>query len=673
MAIALQTATRQKRGMGSCMKCRSLKIRCSRHKPQCERCQHRGLDCVYLSKRRNPQTASQPEDSSTQVPSPGSPIPQIEDNGSPPDGELQPAPSMVGEPIGIEASQPSASSSTTLPPISTIRELGCIYFSRVHPLRCLGFIHKPTFMRCLDQGCVTAEYSEALILIICAFGNRYKFHSSTQMAYTSIKEDDIPGNIWAKQAMEKVFREIGYPSTHNLMALVLLCEYNMRWGRQSTAIMMATCCSQMSRLLRLDAQGTYNSLKADSTFKSQLEQQTLTRLFWSCYILDLLIASGVESLTNMKISPKIPLPSSQQSFALGTSCSSQLLAGQLECTFPDEQTVSLGMEAYFLRLLYLRAYILKLIRQTESHTDAWLDHSDFYRPVKGLKQWIDGLPEHLAFNQLNIYIQRDQQQLSTFYTMHLLFHQTFCDLYRVALPGYRFPIKQALRNAPREFLVECQNECLQHADAISLILQNSMQHGPESLDDPICGACIYESTKIQVIIGRSCSPGLPIEGWARILQNVSTNLDAMDKCCTHLGWGIFFMTSLCSLLDQFNVLEITTPWKQKYGSSQESSDVCPTTDNHHLHPLSTYQMAWKEVKTTQNTRSQDPEQLCLDRQPINRIPFVPADLNHEQTQVQFDAPLAQVYYTQVATELEDYISWHPFSLSTDDPTFYMGP
>lgn len=133
----------------------------------------------------------------------------------------------------------------------------------------------------------------------------------------------------------------------------------MRWGRQSTAIMMATCCSQMSRLLRLDVKGTYDALDDDNTFKSQLEKQILTRLFWSCYTLDLLIASGVESLANMRISPTVPLPSSQHNLALGAPCASQLLAGTEECTFPDGEAGFIGIEAYFLRLLYLRAYILR--------------------------------------------------------------------------------------------------------------------------------------------------------------------------------------------------------------------------------------------------------------------------------------------------------------------------
>ena len=326
--------------------------------------------------------------------------------------------------------------------------------------------------------------------------------------------------------------------------------------------MIATCCSQMSRLLRLDSRITYEPLATEHTFKTQLDRQTRIRLFWSCYILDMLMASGVESLTNTKMTPTVPLPCCGQDFTLGTPYDYQLLTSQ-ECGFPVNQAGRIGVEVCFLRLIYLRSYILRytaynlpsrirrnmltdrrLIRKTNSSTDLWLEQSDFYRPIKGLQQWIATLPEHLKFTELNSYIQRDQQQLSAFYAIHLLYHQTFCDLYRVVLPGYRFPIREALKDAPRTFILECQHECLEHAEAISSILKRAIQHGPEALDDPLSGVCLYESTKIQVIIGRSCSAGLPIEDWDRILGNVVTNLKGVDQCCTHLGWGILLVSKL---------------------------------------------------------------------------------------------------------------------------------
>ena len=45
-----------------------------------------------------------------------------------------------------------------------------IYFDRVHPLRCLGFVHKPSFMLALDRGLVIEEFGGPLVHIMCALG-----------------------------------------------------------------------------------------------------------------------------------------------------------------------------------------------------------------------------------------------------------------------------------------------------------------------------------------------------------------------------------------------------------------------------------------------------------------------------------------------------------------------
>lgn len=50
------------------------------------------------------------------------------------------------------------------------RMLFDIYFDRVHPLRCLGFIHKPSFMLAFDKGLVIEEFGAPLVHIVCALG-----------------------------------------------------------------------------------------------------------------------------------------------------------------------------------------------------------------------------------------------------------------------------------------------------------------------------------------------------------------------------------------------------------------------------------------------------------------------------------------------------------------------
>lgn len=64
-------------------------------------------------------------------------------------------------------------SAARLPEVEGMKVLAESFFAHIHPLRCLGFIHKPSFMHTLDQGTISGHYSEALLYTICALGARY--------------------------------------------------------------------------------------------------------------------------------------------------------------------------------------------------------------------------------------------------------------------------------------------------------------------------------------------------------------------------------------------------------------------------------------------------------------------------------------------------------------------
>lgn len=46
------------------------------------------------------------------------------------------------------------------------------YFERIHPLRCLAFIHKPSFMHALSRDFAIQDYSKPLLYVMCALGAR---------------------------------------------------------------------------------------------------------------------------------------------------------------------------------------------------------------------------------------------------------------------------------------------------------------------------------------------------------------------------------------------------------------------------------------------------------------------------------------------------------------------
>ena len=56
--------------------------------------------------------------------------------------------------------------------IAKLRHLAEQYFQHIHPLRCLAFIHPPTFLQALDQRKCNEIYGAATAYIVFALGAR---------------------------------------------------------------------------------------------------------------------------------------------------------------------------------------------------------------------------------------------------------------------------------------------------------------------------------------------------------------------------------------------------------------------------------------------------------------------------------------------------------------------
>jgi hypothetical protein len=167
--------------------------------------------------------------------------------------------------------------------------------------------------------------------------------------------------------------------------------------------------------------------------------------------------------------------------------------------------------------------IQSTIRRSKLKIAPWLPGSEFLKLEQQLVTLEAGLPSHFRFDELNTYIHRDQNQLGALVAFHLAYHQCYCDLYRVVLPGYQFPITEVFAAAPIEFIQKCQEQCRHHAEMISQIAHKRSELGGEFFTDPLCGICIYESTKIQVIY-MTCLGGGRTEIWELAVQNILYNI-----------------------------------------------------------------------------------------------------------------------------------------------------
>lgn len=141
-------------------------------------------------------------------------------------------------------------------------------------------------------------------------------------------------------------------------ALVLLCEWHIRFGQESAAFMMSGIASRLAQLLRLDAEPAKESLDGIPSSLIAAEKESRRRLVWSCYVLDVTISSGVDLISNWPSVPRTRLPCSAREFILQLQCETGTLCAEAGAVDGDKK-YNICLEAYFVRIIYLRKQVLR--------------------------------------------------------------------------------------------------------------------------------------------------------------------------------------------------------------------------------------------------------------------------------------------------------------------------
>lgn len=115
----------------------------------------------------------------------------------------------------------------------------------------------------------------------------------------------------------------------------------------------------MAQLLRLNEEAVDESLVTLSTAAAITNRESRRRLMWSCYILDVIVGSGIESFVmSTGCIPRVQLPCSNQSFTLQIAAETGPLVHNDSQQSPGDSG-NLGLEAYFVRVIYLRNQVLR--------------------------------------------------------------------------------------------------------------------------------------------------------------------------------------------------------------------------------------------------------------------------------------------------------------------------
>ncbi|KAH9209569.1 fungal-specific transcription factor domain-containing protein [Leptodontidium sp. 2 PMI_412] len=525
-----KAGTARRRIHSSCGACRSSKTRCSGEKPRCLRCIRKDLDCLYKS-------VPAPAWIRNTLPPPSSPteapisLDQCTDNAATDQTALLPpsnpsnlelpsrfpydAQTPTPEPRSMSAEMESQTGDSfswlllpTLPENEKIFELVEEYFTNIHHLRCLAFIHKPSFIQKLEEELPLKRGCSSLLYIICALGA--KFYCLRRPGVTrgsSPEQIFLAGNEWAEEAKRLCYSELNTISMENLMASVLLHDHEIRIGNYSSAFTLSGACVRMAQALQLNLEYSADILCTKSiSSPSPCSREARRRLMWSIYVMDSWVGSGVDQLTLLNdFDLKIQLPCHERNFNLQIPGITETLEEGNVLPFipqhqrPPQPKDNMGLMAYFARLVCIRKKVLRHVKHLAESQMPWLPESEFGTLVASLKQWRDTLPDNMDFSTATIYTRKESSQLGGLCLVHCTYQHTLVDLYRIGLPKlFKIRAPVYFPHEQQDFLQHLQYCCFIHAREIATIIKLTAAHGTRMLADTWIVVVAHESLKVML-------------------------------------------------------------------------------------------------------------------------------------------------------------------------------
>ncbi|KAL4987771.1 fungal-specific transcription factor domain-containing protein [Aspergillus falconensis] len=466
----------------SCMGCRLRRAKCSGERPACSRCRSKHLECRY---------GDNVEPAWSQ---------RLANTADPPDRSSPP-----GERTEGESSPLTWLVSFDLPEKAKVAVLVDNYFAHIHPIRCLAFLHRPSFLRRVDEELLPESSPSALLHVVCALGAQfYALECSTTSQKLSPKFTLRSGHRWAEKAYSMVLKDLDKISVDNLMASQLLYDYALRVGNFAQAFMLGGITARMAQALQINLEYSTDVLCIEPGL-SISAREARRRLMWSCFVTDALLGSGVDQLMLVdERDIKIQLPCSERRFVQEAPCVTRTLDGGVlgflqPDTIPVNPDENMGIMAYFVKHIQIRKQVLRYIKHLDTAISPWLPNSEFAILDKACREWYDSLPEILQFTTSTIYARKASSQLGALVLLHCSHYQTLCDLYRLGAPAL-FKLRSAIEFPPEQskFLQKMREDLYRAAKTLATIIGEAERHGPQFLSDTWLPTITYDSSRIML-------------------------------------------------------------------------------------------------------------------------------------------------------------------------------
>lgn len=479
----------RRRTSKACIACRQHKVRCSSGSP-CVACKRRGVTCVYGTDGRRKSHRSITGSAGTPTESVFPPVAEsttsTEDTSNASPTPTTPGPTSL-EPAAVST---SPSQGPVLLPPDLIQVLVQFYFTHVYPLSSYAFLHPETTIRHSHDGQLETSLSYAIAAVS-------SYHHASSQRREQAEQS------WVQAAEDLIWKNLESPSVSRLQALLLVILYKVETGAFQRAFMLSALAARAAAAMRLNHE-------RDGPTGNKTSREVRRRVMWRLKLVERYFSTGLPEFELCPIeSVYLELPCWEQEF------SDTRIDGRKERTL---QSCDFGSYHLCVRLEMLRRDLMKLNRSLSLYDTAFPQLStvmhDFEQHLARIEAELPGGPT-LTTERISSLL--DSPWLPRHILVHLSFHHSQCDLYRLLVRGYREAAPAAVLDAvDGDLLTRAEQLCLQHATAIVDILAtlNQLSHRAQLLefDAAICG---YHATRLLLFIAQSSqAPSRPSEEWA---------------------------------------------------------------------------------------------------------------------------------------------------------------
>lgn len=129
----------------------------------------------------------------------------------------------------------------------------------------------------------------------------------------------------------------------------------------------------------------------------------------------------------------------------------------------------------------------------------WLPNSELSTLAADFQAWYSTVPVNMHFTPAAIYTRKESLELGALALVWCTYHQTLCDLYRIAMPAL-FKIRSPIEFPPEEekFLRDCQQTCFESAKHVAIVISGAMRHGRHMLADTWMYTIAYDSSRVML-------------------------------------------------------------------------------------------------------------------------------------------------------------------------------